>query len=344
MFTRIMENYQIIDAPETAPDPEGVALARVAQDAQGNITVDTSVRKWVGPLNDDTSEVAIALGRLRLGGKSIPNSQWPSLTASGPNEVTVDGSLKVSGNARVTGNIIADGRVGIGADAPGTKLHVVGDCIRLEAADRSKRVELRADGFAGWLTSPTSDLFITCDAPGGPNRIILNPWSNNGNVGIGTADPKAKLHVEGSIASTMWNVTQPFVLQKGPLPLTSQTFETKGGILLIFASGSGFRRTASDPPTIGVDVNIIKDSDNAEIGSFNMCISSNAPSTGTIPLPSMHITFVANARVLPGIPAGKYKITITLKSQPHTVVNSGDFFSVTVLEMPWQPGMLVRAA
>jgi hypothetical protein len=132
----------------------------------------------------------------------------------------------------------------------------------------------------------------------------------------------------------MWNVTQVFDmahLNLGQnLPLTSPTFNVNGGILVIFASGSGWRKLATDPPLIGVRVNIIRVSPTPEVnaGHFNMTRYANQITE--------HITFCSNARVLPDISGGAYKITITKDDLPHTVIDTNDFFSVTVFELAWQ--------
>jgi Chaperone of endosialidase len=125
--TRIRETFSITDIPEESADPDtqAVTLARVKLDAQRNIAIDVSARRWAGPLSDETSEVAITLGRLRLGGKSIPNSQWPSLTASGPNQLKVSGGLFAQ-SLEATGDITLNGSLKAGGDLSGRHLSVTG--------------------------------------------------------------------------------------------------------------------------------------------------------------------------------------------------------------------------
>jgi hypothetical protein len=77
-------------------------------------------------LSDETSEVKITLGRLRLGSKSIPNSQWPSLTASGANQLTVGGNLSAQSLGAV-GDITLNGSLRAGGDMSGRNLSVTGD-------------------------------------------------------------------------------------------------------------------------------------------------------------------------------------------------------------------------
>ena len=88
--------------------------------------------------------------------------------------------------------------VGIGTPAPACKFHVVGNRIRLE--NGGKVLDLRADGAAVDLQTETSDLYIRSTGPG--NHIFLNPYGNDGNVGIKTTNPQATLHVNGNIMAS----------------------------------------------------------------------------------------------------------------------------------------------
>jgi hypothetical protein len=91
----------------------------------------------------------------------------------------------------------------VGPQRPETALHVVGDRIRLQ--NRHKVVDLRADGGAVDLHSETDDLFIRSNGPHGHNRVLINPFPGmfgDGNVGIGTTEPRARLHVAGDLIVT----------------------------------------------------------------------------------------------------------------------------------------------
>jgi len=98
------------------------------------------------------------------------------------------------------GNVWITGSVGIGTTAPVTKLHVLGNRIRLE--NSSKYVDIRADGSAVDLHSETDNLYVRSSGPGGNNNVIVNPFPEDGNVGIGTQTPGDKLHVEGNLRVT----------------------------------------------------------------------------------------------------------------------------------------------
>lgn len=98
-----------------------------------------------------------------------------------------------------------NGNIGIGTPAPQTRLHVIGDRLRLENA--GKVLDLRADGSALDLQALSHSLFISSLGPNGDNKVIINPFPESGNVGIGTAAPEAKLHVVGTTMTSALQIT-----------------------------------------------------------------------------------------------------------------------------------------
>src|SRR5262249_46577017 len=124
------------------------------------------------------------------------------------------------------------GNVGIGIDNPATKFHVVGDRLRLENA--GKRLDLRADGAALDLQALTHSLWISSLGPGGNNHVIINPFAESGNVGIGTAAPLVKLHVAGTgiVESSVQSADERAILSLN---------STIGGQNQVWTLESGFR-------------------------------------------------------------------------------------------------------
>jgi hypothetical protein len=104
-------------------------------------------------------------------------------------------SVRTNGTERM--RVGVNGNIGIGVSNPARRVHVSGDRIRLES--EGKRIEIRADGNAVDVQSNTHNLFLHSSGSGGRNHVIMNPFGNEGNVGIGTQSPTEKLHVSGRV-------------------------------------------------------------------------------------------------------------------------------------------------
>jgi len=109
------------------------------------------------------------------------------------------------------------GNVGIGTQGPATKFHVDGNRIRIE--QRGKRLDLRADGGSVDVQSETHNLYLHSNGPSGRNNVFINPFGGEGNVGIGTQGPAAKLHVVGDVRANDFIVTSDRRLKTGIRPL-----------------------------------------------------------------------------------------------------------------------------
>ncbi|WP_438010930.1 hypothetical protein WME89_21055 [Sorangium sp. So ce321] len=156
----------------------------------------------------------------------------------------------------------------------------------------------------------------------GNNRLFID--ATTGNVGIGTADPggyklnvAGNVNVTGTLRSPMWNVTQVLKQKRGPLPVLG-TFKSGGGRLILLVSGSGMRSSA------GMMEMLIK-LDGNQVGSTNVGVN----------VVNAHQAFVPEWLVLPSVEPGDHTIQLVYSSIPGVSSDTNDFFSVTVLELPF---------
>jgi hypothetical protein len=108
--------------------------------------------------------------------------------------------------------ITEGGQIGVGTTSPESTLHVAGDVLMQAGA---KKLYLSSGGAVDIMT-PTNSLFIASRAigpcPYECNNVLINPWAENGNVGIGTIGPQAKLHVAGSTRVDGWLQADHFAM------------------------------------------------------------------------------------------------------------------------------------
>lgn len=257
-------------------------------------------------------------------GDNIRSKDWNDAV----NEVVRLDNAKVDrAGDRITGQLTVDGTVGVRTTAGPASLTVTGTSwnqhlvlenttdagagpgIFFNAAQRDWAI-LATQGGAGAGVQKLGFF----DATAGAYRMVIDPA---GNVGIGTVNPNARLEVAGGILSPMWRVTQVFNARQGALPLTSPVFQSGGGTLLIFASGSGFLQSGAGNIGMGIQI------DGGTIGTVRSFTNESLS----------HKSFVANALVQRNVGAGNH--TITLFALASTITDFNDWFYVTVLELPF---------
>ena len=139
------------------------------------------------------------------------------------------GTTNPTSALHVVGNVLASGNIGIGTTNPTSALHVVGNVLASGTITASNISVIGDFVTLNTITSNSEQMVITNNGTGpalkvtqtGDNSVaefydnesgIALFVGNNGNVGIGTTDPQAKLHVNGDINITtgrLLNTNQP---------------------------------------------------------------------------------------------------------------------------------------
>jgi len=143
---------------------------------------------------------------------------------------------------------------------------------------------------------------------------------NNGATINNSTTINGNLNVSGNLNMPRFKSTI-VINQVGPLPITSGSFTTSGGTLLVYYSGSGYADFFGSlngmiGMTVAIDGGFI---DNTAIYANNA---------------GMHLAFVAKQWVLTGIPAGTHTISLTAMNAK-TLSDSQDIYYVSVVEMPY---------
>ena len=121
---------------------------------------------------------------------------------------------------------------------------------------------------------------------------------------------------KGNISSPKWAVHKVMNLKPGSLPVTSDTFNTSGGSLLIFVSGSV---SYSGPAQIGMNVLL----DGVSIGTVQMGVN----------VYDVHTCMPSNMFYESSVSVGSH--TIMLSPIGDTYSDNNDLFNIMVMELPF---------
>ena len=148
--------------------------------------------------------------------------------------------------------------------------------------------------------------------------------TNNGFAIIGSSGAggqagyfEGDVTVTGKLTVNRFHSTQ-LINSLGPLPLTSASFNSSGGTLMLFYSGSGYSNTNGRMigMTVKIDGNVVD-----QTGVF-----ANVYNT--------HLAFVPKQWILTGIAAGPHTVTLEVMNA-YTLTDPNDIFEVMLTEMPY---------
>jgi hypothetical protein len=289
----------------------------VHYDDGGNVGIGTTTPARALQVGDDAGglglEPAADGGYLRFGDRT-----GRRLRVARSREST--GGAINTGTAGTLLSVRDTGEVGVGTDEPNARLTVQADST---VTPEGRQIVVRGDTDArdelavGYHTTRNYGSLQAVSQGTAVRPLMLNPAGGGVAIGLERA-PTAALEVNGGIRSSMWQVLEVLTGESGPLPVTSDGFSTAGGTLVLFVSGSGYRRNAG---SIGLQVRI----DGEKVGEF------------ALPIGAGNQRFPLNATMVKtDLAAGAHLLSVhTFSDAPDMLTDASDQFRVTLLELPF---------
>jgi hypothetical protein len=130
------------------------------------------------------------------------------------------------------------------------------------------------------------------------------------------AIPQPNPSVSKAISGSRLIFCKLFTNVPGSLPLTSPTFTTNGGTILLTVAGSGYLPEGAASAAVGCDILIDK-----EMAGASLVFANNT---------LMHLATIPVTYIIENLPVGEH--TITLQAHGTTVTDGNDFFNAYVEE------------
>ena len=290
-------------------------------------------------LHSRAGELAASV-EVRHGGGTVRGGSGISLRSD---ELSFSGTL-LSGDAErleltLTGILVASGSTLFGVGSHFESELKLGDVVRPStSAEIRLVVGIHGDGQAT-LDSPFSVrvdpatpfiarrplLHFNQDSTGGSSSSGLGTHHRggpvvvtaDGRVGIGVDAPTAALEVDGSIKSTLWEVTKVLPYAVAPLPRAS-TVATHGGTWQLTVGASLLRLAEGDPFELSVEVLV----DGQLVGAL----------AGYTEAVGQAIALVSDTILLSGISAGEHTVLLRAASGAST---TSSVSHVVLTELPF---------
>jgi hypothetical protein len=302
----------------------GINSTSMGYNTQASGTLSTAL----GNGSNATNAAATAMGQYTTASGSVSTAMGYVSQAEGLVSTAMGYSTDASGDYSTaigfqsTSSGLGSFAIGVFAEASGDGATVMGEYTTARSFYETTIGRYNTDytpaSAIAWNTADR--LFVIGNGTAGNATSNAMVVLKNGNTGIGSSIPGEKLDVDGTIklsgniSSPKFRATQVWS-QNSNLPAPT-AFQSGGGTLIIMVSGSGHTAPAG---VIGIDVKL----NGNTIGQCKVL-------TNEI---DSHKAFTNNYIVVTGIAAGTQTLSLTAISG--TNIDLNDFFSATVMEMPY---------
>lgn len=209
----VRSNINVAYSPGTFTSPM-VTLRNGESDANGltsaiRFAFSNADDTWIGAVRDSAvADLAHLVFVTRTGGSRGERLRITGAGNLGIGTTTPGSALQINGAAAVgysastsapTNGLAVSGNVGIGTTSPSAKLHVSGGQLLLDNGQAISALNAAGTGRVGIARLESNDKLSIGDGGSVNPSVVFVP---NGNFGIGTATPTAKLHVAGAATIT----------------------------------------------------------------------------------------------------------------------------------------------